>query len=192
MSTQASMAYQLEAQLPRISGNDFVRTTVAGVEVVPRQVIHATTTYDATGTPSTSYIDATTGANLNGTFDPDTELRAIGTPYNDPTFPLGLTLVGPVLQTKPGWNGFGSFSTYDFAAVPFLESITITAFETIPGLTGLTASQVQVQVFGETLCLNDGETKTWSIVRDRDSKLSSFVVTATGNAYAHIAYTGRV
>jgi hypothetical protein len=176
----------------RLTAQDFVRTTILGVELVPRQVVHATTTYDAAGVPFTSYIDATTGASLNGLIDPDAELRAITAPDNDPIFPLGVTLVGPGLATNPAFNGFGSVQTYDFSAVPNLDSITITAFDTIPGLTGLTASQIQVQVFNETLCLNDGETKTWSVVRNEDPKLTSFVVTATGNAYAHVAYTGRI
>jgi hypothetical protein len=190
MSTSSSIAYRPAPALARLTAQDFLRTDANGVEIAPRQVVHATTTYDAAGVATTSYIDATTGANLDGTFNPDTELRALTPPNHNPTFPLGVTIVGPVLSQQAGWGG--AFATYDLATVPVLTSFTVSCHSADSGLPGQRPNQILVGVFGETLALEAGQTMTWSIGQDQDTKLTPVTVTATGTAWCHLNYTGRI
>lgn len=102
----------------------------------------------------------------------------------------GVTVAGAARQTTPEFAG--ATDTIDIPAVnPLVQSFTVTAFDTIPGLAGNTADQVIVYMPSEKLTLNPGETRSWSVVRDQDGSLNvnSPTVFALGNAYAHVSWT---
>jgi hypothetical protein len=115
----------------------------------------------------------------------------------------GITLAGPLRAATPEFAG--AVDTVDVSAsiaanfpTGILMSFTVTAFDTVPGLLGLTADQVILNMvslggpnFTGSVNLNDGETRTFSVARDQDARLiaSSPTVVVTGNAYAHITWT---
>jgi hypothetical protein len=72
-----------------------------------------------------------------------------------------------------------------------LQSISVTAFDTTPGLVGLTANQVTVAMpDGTVIALADGETRTYSVNQANDSDLQKiYNINAFGIAYATITYT---
>lgn len=107
-------------------------------------------------------------------------------------FPVGdgVQIAGPGRAALPPFNG--ASDTFNTSVVPGrLQSVTVTAFATVPGLPGQTASQVIVALpGGAKIALAPGETRTWSVERDQDQELKrEFDIAATGNAYATISWT---
>jgi hypothetical protein len=109
----------------------------------------------------------------------------------------GTTIAGPVRAATPGFVGAaiqvdipGDISSTGFPTAA-LQSFTVTAFATTPGLETLTANQIVVYTSTGRICLNPGETRTWSVERDQEQRLiaSSPTVSATGNAYAHVSWS---
>jgi hypothetical protein len=128
---------------------------------------------------------------------------ACAVPANRVIITDGITLAGPLRAATPGFTGaIGTVDVTSSIAANYptgiLMSFTVTAFNTVPGLLGLTTDQVVLNMvslggpdFTGSVNLNDGETRTFSVARDQDARLiaSSPTVVVTGNAYAHITWT---
>lgn len=99
-------------------------------------------------------------------------------------------IAGPDRNVLPPFNGAPTgFNTSAIGGK--LQSITVTAFATTPGLPGMTANQIIVALpGGNKVNLAPGETRTWSVERDQDDELTrDFDIAALGMAYATISWT---
>jgi hypothetical protein len=97
-------------------------------------------------------------------------------------------IAGPTRITEPEFAGLADVT--DTTAVGgLLQSITVSA----RGVTDGPSSSDTVFVDlpdGSRFFLMNGQTFTWTVVRDQDAELTrDYKITATGNAYANIGYT---
>jgi hypothetical protein len=106
------------------------------------------------------------------------------------------TIAGAARAATAAFNG--ASASVDIPALvaaisptAILQSFTVTAFSTTPGLETLTANQIVVNGVVGRVNLNPGESVTFSVIRDQDQRLiaSSPTVVATGTAYANISWT---
>lgn len=104
----------------------------------------------------------------------------------------GAMIAGATIAATAPFLGAVQAWSSEFAPITELTSITVTVTGVTNGLPGLTADQVIVTTSdGSQISLLNGETKTWSVARDRDGKLRGPIrFSATGNAIATIHYTG--
>jgi hypothetical protein len=102
----------------------------------------------------------------------------------------GAQIAGPTKALTPAFAGTPDI--WGTGAVPgILHSVTVSARGVTDGFVGLTANQITISMpDGTSIAMMDGETRTFSVVRDRDNELlRQYIVTAVGNAYANITYT---
>lgn len=103
----------------------------------------------------------------------------------------GAQIAGPILSAGAGPFA-GAASNWSSGAVSGrLQSITITAWGSTPGLPGAAPNQLMViPPLGDKIILANGESRTWSVARNDDVELlREFEVEALGSAYATITWT---
>jgi hypothetical protein len=117
---------------------------------------------------------------INGTTTVDTSVAVLAGS-------LGI-IAGATRSATPAFTG--APATVDTSSISGkLQSITVTASGVADGL--ISADSITVTLpSGVPLNLFDGQSFTWSVSRNQDDEvLKPITVTATGNAYANVAYT---
>jgi hypothetical protein len=102
----------------------------------------------------------------------------------------GVNLAGAGRSATPAFAG--AAATWSTTSVPgSLHSITIAAKAVLEGLPTLTADQIRVTLpNGNVYTMMNGETRTFSVVRDFDASLfREYAIACSGMAYANVTYT---
>lgn len=102
----------------------------------------------------------------------------------------GEQISGPTRQLSSAFTG--AQSVWSSSGYTTLQSVTVIGRGITDGLPALTVNQVRIahSVSGTVYNLMDGETRTFSVIKDTDSNLDGFfTVEAFGNAYSTITYT---